>query len=324
MSLILFGAIAVGVAAFVGGVAMLILGRRGSTAEQRLGAITQVAGVAGAPASEMSVNLLAATLDDDEDKAVSLEQFVSKFFNLRKLVQQSGVDAKPSSVVLMSLVMTGAGGAAGMFMPLSVVAVPLLAATMGAIPFLWIVFKRKSRLAKFEKQLPDAMDLLARSLRAGHSLGDGINLIGEEMRAPIGPEFTLAAEQQNLGIAMEEALEEMTKRVPSLDLRYFVTAIVLQRQTGGDAAEILDKIGHLIRERFQLRGQIKALTGEGRLSGVVLLALPPVLGAYMTFRSPDYISTLLTDPFGQKLLIGAIVAQLLGAITIKKMVDIKV
>jgi len=323
MSIIIFAAIAIGVAALVGGAATFILGRRGTTAEQRLGAITQVAGAAGAGANEMPMNLLTESFDD-QDKAVSLEQFVSKFFNLRAFVQQSGAGIRPSSVVLMSLVLAAAGGAVGMVLPLAVVGAPLFAATLGAGPFLWIFFKRKFRLGKFEKQLPEAMGLLARSLRAGHSLADGINLIGEEMGEPISAEFRRAAEQQNLGMAMEEALEEMADRVPNLDLRFFVTAIVLQRQTGGDAAEILDKIGHLIRERFQLRGQVKALTGEGRLSGIVLLALPPVLGVYMYLRNPEYLETLFTDPFGQKLLIGAIVAQLLGAIVIKKLVDIKV
>ncbi len=324
MSYIIFIAIAVGVAAFVGGVATFILGRRGTAAEERLGAITQGVGAAGAGAGDTPMNLLVASFDEDEDRAISLEQFVSKFFNLRALVQQAGVGVKPSSVVLMTIVMTAAGGAAGMFMPLSIVAAPLFAAVFGAGPFAWIIFKRKFRMGKFEKQLPEALELLARSLRAGHSLADGINLIGDEMGEPIGPEFMRAAEQQNLGMALEDALEEMTERVPNLDLRFFVTAIVLQRQTGGDAAEILDKIGHLVRERFQLRGQVKALTGEGRLSGVVLLALPPGLGLYMYLRNPSYLDLLFTDPFGQKLLIGAIVAQLLGAITIKKLVDINV
>jgi tight adherence protein B len=321
MSYIVFGAIAVGVAALIGGVATFVLGRSGTTAEKRLGEITQGKGAAAA-ANEMSVNLLAADFDDDEGN--SFERFISKFFNLRAFVQQSGVDISPSSVVLMALVLAAAGGATGFLLPLAVVASPLLAATLGSGPFLWIIFKRKIRLGKFEKQLPEAMGLLSRSLRAGHSLGDGIHLIGDEMSDPIRSEFMRVAEQQNLGLAMEEALEELADRIPNLDLRFFVTAIVLQRQTGGDAAEILDKIGHLIRERFQLRGQVKALTGEGRLSGIVLLALPPLLAGYMYLRNPDYLGTLFTDPFGQKLLIGAIVAQFLGAIVIKKLVDIKV
>jgi tight adherence protein B len=179
-------------------------------------------------------------------------------------------------------------------------------------------------LGLFEQQLPDAMELLARSLRAGHSLTEGMHLIGEEMPAPSGPEFGRCFEQQNLGVSLEDALEEMTHRIPSVDLRFFATAMVLQRQTGGDAAEILDKIGRLIRQRFQLRGQVAALTGEGRLSGVVLLSMPFVLAVYMYLRDPKYLSVLFTDPIGQKMLVGGIVAQILGAIAVKKIVDIRV
>ena len=144
------------------------------------------------------------------------------------------------------------------------------------------------------------------------------------MSEPIRKEFHRCYEAQNLGVPLEEALEDMTERVPNLDLRFFVTAIVLQRQTGGDLAEILDKIGSLIRERFKIWGQIQALTGEGRLSGIVLLALPPALFVVMYYLNPDYCSVLFTDPMGHKMLAGAVVMQILGALVIKKIISIKV
>ncbi len=144
------------------------------------------------------------------------------------------------------------------------------------------------------------------------------------MNDPIGSEFTRVFEEQNLGITLEEAMESMTDRVPNLDLKFFATAVVLQRQTGGDLAEILDKIGHLIRERFKIFGQIQALTGEGRLSGVVLLALPPVLFFVMMRLNYDYIMLLFTDPLGKKMMLFGIITQLIGAIVIKKIVTIKV
>jgi tight adherence protein B len=137
-------------------------------------------------------------------------------------------------------------------------------------------------------------------------------------------EFGRVFEEQNLGIPLEEALRNLSDRVPNLDLKFFATAVILQRQTGGDLAEILDKIGHLIRERFKIFGQIAALTGEGRLSGVVLLALPPVLFLVVYRMNPGYISLLFTDPMGKKLLAGAVVMQVLGALAIRKIVDIKV
>jgi tight adherence protein B len=144
------------------------------------------------------------------------------------------------------------------------------------------------------------------------------------MAEPAAGEFHRSYEQQQLGMPLEESLEELADRIPQVDVRFFATAVVLQRQTGGDMAEILDKIGRLIRERFQIRGQIQALTGEGRLSGIVLLALPVGLGAYMYFKNPDYLMVLFEDPIGHKMVAGAIISQILGALCIKKIVSIKV
>jgi tight adherence protein B len=144
------------------------------------------------------------------------------------------------------------------------------------------------------------------------------------MGEPIGTEFGRIYEEQNLGIAMEDALNSMCDRVPNVDLRFFATAVILQRQTGGDLAEILDKIGNLIRERFKIWGQIQALTGEGRLSGIVLLALPPVLFGVMLKLNPKYVMMLFDDPLGRMMLFWGIVLQIIGALVIKKIVNIKV
>jgi len=206
--------------------------------------------------------------------------------------------------------------------------VPLYAAPMGVIlgfvPFMALFMKRKRRLAAFGKQLPEALELIGRALRAGHSLASGFKLVADEMPAPIGTEFERCYEAQNLGVPLEDAIEEMTVRVPNLDLRFFATAVILQRQTGGDLAEILDKIGHLVRERFIIWGQIQSLTGEGRLSGIVLLALPPALFVVMWYLNPGYSMTLFTDPMGHQMLAGAIVMQIVGALVIRKIVNIKV
>jgi tight adherence protein B len=151
-----------------------------------------------------------------------------------------------------------------------------------------------------------------------------INLAAEEMPDPIASEFGRCYEEQNFGIPLEQALDEMTNRIPNLDLRFFATAVILQRQTGGDLAEILDKIGYLVRERFKIWGAIQALTGEGRLSGIVLLALPPVLFVVMYKLNPEYTMILFNDQLGQKMLLGAVVMQLLGAYVIRKIIRIKV
>jgi tight adherence protein B len=207
---------------------------------------------------------------------------------------------------------------------LSVALAPLMALFLGALPILWLLFRRKRRLKTFAAQLPEALELIARALRAGHSLAAGFSLVAQEMSDPISGEFSRTFEEQNLGKPLEEALEDLTKRVPNLDLKFFSTAIILQRQTGGDLAEILDKIGYLIRERFKIWGQVQALTGEGRLSGIVLLALPPVLFAVVYRMNPDYLMLLFTDDLGKKMLVGGIISQLLGALMIRKIVNIRV
>jgi tight adherence protein B len=144
------------------------------------------------------------------------------------------------------------------------------------------------------------------------------------MPPPIGQEFGRVFEEQNLGIPLDESLRALTERVPNLDLKFFVTALILQRQTGGDLAEILDKIANLIRDRFRIWGQVQALTGEGRLSGIVLLALPFVLFLAVQHLNPTYVNVLFTDPMGQKMLFVAVVMQVLGALVIRKIVNIKV
>jgi tight adherence protein B len=166
--------------------------------------------------------------------------------------------------------------------------------------------------------------MLARSLRSGQSLGFGFNMVASEMPAPISKEFSRVFEEQNLGIPLDESLNSLTQRIPNLDLKFFVTAVILQRQTGGDLAEILDKIGELIRDRFRIWGQIQALTGEGRLSGAVLLGLPFVLFITVYQMNPDYIKVLFTDPMGKQMLAMALFLQVVGALVIKKIINIKV
>jgi tight adherence protein B len=249
---------------------------------------------------------------------------VGRFINLKQFLQQADVAMTPTQFGIATIVSALAPAAIYAVSGLPIVATPVVALICAPLPLGYVYFKRKARLGKFGKQLPEALELISRALRAGHSLASGFRLVGEEMKAPIGTEFNRCFEAQNLGQALEEAIEEMTERVPNLDLRFFATAVILQRQTGGDLAEILDKIGHLVRERFKIWGQIQALTGEGRLSGIVLLGLPPVLFVVMYRMNPDYCMVLFTDPMGQQMLGGAILMQLVGALVIKKIIDIKV
>lgn len=201
---------------------------------------------------------------------------------------------------------------------------PVFALLLAFGPLGWLWWRRRGRFAKFAKQLPDALELIARALRSGHSLNSGLCVVSEEMPVPIAYEFNLAYEQQNLGVPIEQALKGMLKRMPNLDLKFFVTAVAIQRQTGGDLAEILDKIGHVVRERFKILGTVQALTGEGRLSGVVLMALPIAIFFAVYYLNPDYVMLLFTTELGKKMVAAGIVMQILGAIVIKKIIDIKV
>ncbi len=234
-----------------------------------------------------------------------------------------------SPVTFPQLVLIAAGcgvvGTAASFLGNAPLALhPVIGLVASTFPFIWMSFRRAARFKAFAKQLPDALELIGRALRSGHALGSGLNLVVHEMPNPIAHEFSLAYEQQNLGVSIETALKSMLKRMPNLDLKFFVTAVAIQRQCGGDLAEILDKIGYVIRERFKILGTVQALTGEGRLSGVVLMILPIAIFIAVYYLNPSYVMLLFTTPLGKKMITAGIVMQILGAWVINKIIDIKV
>ncbi len=192
------------------------------------------------------------------------------------------------------------------------------------LPLMVLNFRRTRRMAKLNNQLPDVFDMMGQALRAGHSLAGAVQNIYEQMPAPIATEFAQVYHEQNLGIKIEDALLSMANRVDSLDVRFFVTAVIIQRQTGGDLAEVLENISGVIRERIELAGQVRALTAEGRLSGWVLFGLP--IGIYLATlkMNPEYAGVLLEDPMGQILLVVAGGMQLMGLAMIRWIVNIKV
>ena len=312
----------VGVAALVGGVAIMFRDRPSSKIEDRLDLLTGSGTAAAAKEGLLKPgSVLAEPL---EASTGFFEELLSRFGNINLLFEQADTSLTVARLVVISGVMGVAGAFLGLAVGVHFGLLPVLGLFMGSLPMFWILWRRKRRLKLFAAQLPDALDMLARALRSGQSLGAGFNVISTEMSAPLGKEFGRVFEEQNLGISMEESLRSLAERIPNLDLKFFVTAVVLQRQTGGDLAEILDKIGHLIRERFQIWGQIQALTGEGRLSGIVLLALPVLLFLAVYQLNREYVMVLFTEPMGKKMLAGAIVMQVLGALTIRKIINIKV
>jgi tight adherence protein B len=260
----------------------------------------------------------------ESDKRSLLELLTPNMPSLKRIFAQADCHIRPSTLMGIGLVLAVLGATGSWLARVPWFFAPLAGLVMFFIPLLWLLNKRRVRLKTFASQLPDALELVARALRAGHSLGAGMHVVAEEMPSPIANEFGRVYDEQNLGIAVEESLRNICERVPNLDLRFFVTSVAIQRQTGGDLAEILDKIGHVVRERFRILGQVKALTAEGRLSGIVLIALPPILFLLMLHIKPDYVQLLWTEPLGIKMSIFGLIAQVVGAIVIKKIVDIKV
>jgi len=310
-------AVFVCVAGLAGGVMLLVRDKEVASVEDRLTNLTSNNGTANAESAQPFLSTLA-------DQRSALEERVAQFIDLRRMLEQAGIGVSPDKIILLSIVVGVATGSLWLLVGL----MPWLGIFIGlgfaTLPVFFVAFKRGRRLKKFGSQLPEALELVSRALRAGHSLPAGFHLVGEQMDEPIGPEFGRCFDEQNLGIPLEEALEELTNRVPNVDLRFFATAVIIQRQTGGDLAEILDKISKLIRERFQIWGQIQALTGEGRLSGIVLMALPPALFVVMLRINYDYVMKLFEEPLGHKMVLFAIVMQLIGAYAIRKIVNIKV
>ena len=258
------------------------------------------------------------------DKKSLMEAITPQFLSPQKMFEQADCHIKPGILMGIGLLLGAAGATATVLMRVPIYFAPVNGLVLFALPWLWLWNKRRMRLGKFGSQLSDALELVARALRAGHSLAAGMHVVAQEMPAPIAEEFNRVFEEQNLGIPIEDSLKSMCDRVPNLDLRFFVTSVGIQRQTGGDLSEILDKIGYVIRERFRILGQVKALTGEGRLSGVVLISLPFALFAFMLNMKPDYVEVLWTTDMGRIMAGVALVLQVLGALWIRKIVNIKV
>jgi len=200
----------------------------------------------------------------------------------------------------------------------------LVAALVGAIPYVYFLWRKNQRLALFERQLPEALELVSRALRAGHAFSVGLKMVGDEAADPIGKEFRRVFDEVSMGVALPQALENMNHRMDSVDLKFFITSVLVQRETGGNLAEIIDSLAGLIRQRFELQLRVKALSAEGRMSAVVLLGLPIVVGIALFKMNPDYMGLLFTDPVGQNLATVGSILMVVGALVMKRMVDIKV
>jgi tight adherence protein B len=201
---------------------------------------------------------------------------------------------------------------------------PLGAAIGFVLPFIVLKVKRGRRLHAFEEQFPEGLDLISRALKAGHAFATGLKMVADELPEPVGPEFRKTFDEQNFGLPLKDALENLTYRIPILDVRFFATAVLIQRETGGNLSEILENLAHVVRERFKILRQVRVYTAHGRLTGYVLLALPAVLGIALSFINPEHMNMLFREPIGQMLLMTALVMQTIGFFWIKHVVKIEV
>lgn len=191
------------------------------------------------------------------------------------------------------------------------------------LPTAYIRRKRTVRMRQFEEQFPEAIDLIARAMRAGHGLTSALGMVADEMGAPVGREFRLMYDWQNYGMALPEAFQRFAERVPLLDARFFATTVLTQRESGGNLSEVLDNLAKVIRERFRVKRQIRVISAHGRITGLVLSALPPSLAFYFLLTRPSYLTSLLYDPLGQRVILVAVVLQVIGMLVIRRLVDVE-
>ncbi len=316
-SLLIPLAVFLGVGALIGAMFFVFSGDNGKMTD-RLDALT------GKKRKEDEATSILKKTSFERDKRNLLEMFTPNIVSLQKLIVQADVNIRASTLFGIGALLAFLGFTGSVLAGVKIYFAPLTGITFFFVPFVWLLWKRSSRLNKFAAQLPDAMELIARALRAGHSLGAGMHVVGEEMPLPVSTEFNRVYEEQNLGISVDDSLRNLCERIPNLDLRFFVTSVLIQRQTGGDLAEILDKIGHIIRERYVILGMVKSLTAEGRLSGIILIALPFGLFLMMLNIKYDYVEKLWTNELGIKMSVVALIMQLVGALVIRKIVNIKV
>ena len=242
---------------------------------------------------------------------------------LQQLLLESGLKWTVGTFVLATFV-AGASMAVFTWMIFHVlIASIVLGLGAAMLPLLYVRFKRGKRLQLFEEQFPEAIDLIARALRAGHALTTGLGMVADEIPAPVGEEFKRLYDEQNFGMSLPDAMRAMARRVPVLDARFFVTAVLTQREAGGNLSEVLDNLASVMRERFKLKRQIRVASAHGRISAWVLSCLPPVLAGVLFALAPDFMRILVDDPWGMQLVLMAMTLQVVGTIIISRLVKIE-
>lgn len=251
-------------------------------------------------------------------------QKTTRIRELDRLLEQANAKMPLGFFVLLSLLLPAVAFAGGSMIGMNLSVVIILAPVSALMPFLYLLFLKQKRMAKFLEQLPDALDLIARALKAGHAFSGGLKMVSEEFGDPIGTEFSKTLDEINFGVGVDQAMKNLAHRVDCPDLQFFVVSVIIQRETGGNLAEILEKIASLVRERFKLYGKVRTLAAEGKLSAIILIALPFFIAFYFLAIQPEYIGLLFGDPIGIVMCAGAAVMMLIGIVVMRKMIQIRV
>ena len=241
-----------------------------------------------------------------------------------RLLQQSGYTQTLSHLMAMRAILILGGLLGGLILRSPFIVTTLLVVGLSVFPFLQLGWRRTKRLQLIEAQLPDAMDLISRALRAGHAFTSALAMVGVEAQEPIAGEFKITSDEIGFGISIDNALNNMASRVPSPDVRYFVMAVIIQHETGGNLAELLGKLSALVRARFKLFAKVRVLAAEGKLSAWILTALPFCVAGLIHIVNPEYISVLFTDPMGIKLVMGAMAMMAIGVFAMWRIIKIRV
>ncbi len=244
--------------------------------------------------------------------------------NFDRLLEQANISLPLGFFVLLTLVLFAAGFMLGSLLKIALLLRIIFSLLFSVMPYLYIVSRKHKRVEKFQAQLPDALDLISRSMKAGHAFTGGMKMVSDEFDDPVGTEFRKTVDEINFGVNFNDAMKNLANRIDCPDLQFFAVSVIIQKETGGNLAEILEKIAYLIRERYKLHGKIRALAAEGKLSAVILLLLPPAMALYFFIVNPKYITVLVTDRIGIIMALTATILMITGVLVIKKMISIRI
>jgi len=244
--------------------------------------------------------------------------------SLDRLMVQANAKYPMGFYLLLGLFLAVVGILIGSHLGRNTLLAILLALILGGVPYIHLVRLKRLRSEKFKKQMPDGLDLIARSLKAGHAFSGGISMAAEEFDDPLGSEFSEMLDEINFGVSVPEALKNLTTRIECEEIKYFAMGVILQRETGGNLAELIQTLANLIREKFKFEGKVRTLSAEGKLSAVILAALPFLVAGWIWLTNPKYLAPLVAEPFGQVLLLLAAAFMIAGILIMKRMVSIKV